>query len=110
MRSALRIGLPEVVKRLDGRKNPARAAVAADAFLSLCALVNGKRNREMVKPYKLFEVSAGHPYHQPAGLCPKNPQLDLAALFQLGGFGAEYRVGCDVGSLYHGLPLPHESF
>jgi hypothetical protein len=53
MRSALRIGLPELVKRLDGRKNPARAAVAADAFLSLCALVKGRRNREMVKPYKL---------------------------------------------------------
>jgi hypothetical protein len=53
MRSALRIGLPEVVKRLEGRKNPERAAAAADAFLSLCALVKGKRNREMVKPYKL---------------------------------------------------------
>jgi len=47
MRSALRIGVPEVVKRLKGRKQPRRPLTYyMDAFAGL----GPKRNRELVKP------------------------------------------------------------
>lgn len=53
IRSALLIGLPELQKRLPEPRPRMSRQEAVDALFELGSLIRGKRNRELVKPYKL---------------------------------------------------------